>query len=251
MTRKKRDAWVILRLDGEAADCKDLIAVTGDYDNPELASEAIKKSSNPSKPGSHYEVIRTRHFINIDSGPDDSSFDTKRIQGFETQHWLNMYHSEHILPAIDTVRNMWFKLPTNVRRRTLHPLLAYLTERAIANSFKVPIQEDPRAQWDFELPGGGRVEVKTILLDAFSHRSPSVQINQDAQLRFLAIVIFRPDLTVETAKMIPAEAFNVYARPGPKSAAGNWLNLRVTPNLLHFPGARDIPLGAPFNQIQE
>jgi hypothetical protein len=51
--------------------------------------------------------------------------------------------------------------------------------------------------------------------------------------------------------MIPAEALNVYARPGPKSSVGNWLNLRVTPHLFHFPGTRDIPLAAPLNQPEE
>jgi hypothetical protein len=122
-------------------------------------------------------------------------------------------------------------------------LLAYLTEHAVALSMGVSLEDDPKALWDLELQGGERVEVKTVILDVEARRSPAVQINLAAQIRFLAIVIFRPDLTIETAKMIPAEALNLYGRPGPRLSTGELLNVRVTPHLLHYQGAWDIPLG--------
>ena len=242
MKMKKLDAWVVLRFDSGTEHCRDRIAVKGVFNSQEAASKSIEATSDQSGVKSTYTVIRTRRFAESDA-PASEKTTLNRVQGFSTLHWRPGVHSDHPIPGIEEVRKLWNELPTRVRKRTLHPLLSYLTENAVAVSLGASVEDEAKTQWDLVLPDGARVDVKTVILDISSSKSPVVQVNSRAQIQFLALVIFRPDLTIDAAKMFPAEALSVFGRPGPRSSRGDLINVRITPHLLHYSEAWNIPLG--------
>jgi hypothetical protein len=58
---------------------------------------------------------------------------------------------------------------------------------------------------------------------------------------FLVIVVFRPDLTIAIAKMIPVSTLEFFARS--LSNQKSLMNIRVTEYLLNHPSSQDINLG--------
>ena len=249
MRLKKIDAWVVLRFDDGAEYCEDRVAVKGVYDSEESASTSISNSSEKADVSSKYTVVRTRHFVKSDT--PSSEIGSNRIQGFPTSHWLQVLHHDHPIPGIEPVKKLWDELPPRVRKRTLQPLLSYVTENAIARALGASVEDHPHAAWDLNLPGGDRVDVKTVILDITASKSPVVFVNPAGQIQFLALVVFRPDLSIEAAKMIPSEALTLFGRPGARSSTGGLVNVRVTPHLLHYSGAWDIPLKNQFTHDSE
>jgi hypothetical protein len=88
---KKVEAWVVLRFDSVAENCKDLIAVKGVYESKEAASKAIEESA-PGNADSAYTVIRTRRLVASDAFTPNETSSQERIQGFTTHHWWHNFH---------------------------------------------------------------------------------------------------------------------------------------------------------------
>lgn len=242
---KKADAWVVLRLDGDAIAFSDYVAVKGVYDHEDAARLVQAELSTEGIGDSKYVVVRSRRYVDENS----SMTSTNRIQGFDIQS------SEHtrttpLLQEINAIQNLLNRLPSQVRRRTILPLLSSLAEYAVAEALGASHIDDPRSGWNLELPDGKRIEVKTVLLDPEHKKSPSLQFQADKLFDAFAVVVFRPDLTIETARMIPVDALELYSRPGgPHLANQPLINVRVTQQLLNYPGSKNIEIVSPLSSL--
>lgn len=245
---KKADAWVVLRLDGDAIAFGDYVAVKGVYDHEDAARLVQTELSTEGIEDSKYVVVRSRRYVDENSSMSSTN-QLPRIQGFDIQS------SEHIrttplIQEINAIQNLLNRLPSQVRRRTILPLLSSLAEYTVAEALGASHIDDPRSGWDLELPDGRRIEVKTVLLDPERKKSPSLQFQADKLFDAFAVVVFRPDLTIETARMIPVDALELYSRPGgPHLANQPLINVRVTQQLLNYPGSKNIEIVSPLSSL--
>ena len=99
----------------------------------------------------------------------------------------------------------------------------------------------PVPQYDLKLYTGEKIEVKIVILDPQHSRSPNLQFPENVPFDFLVIVVFRPDLTIAIAKMIPVGTLEFFARS--LSNQKSLRNIRVTEYLLNHPSCQDINLG--------
>ena len=99
----------------------------------------------------------------------------------------------------------------------------------------------PVPQYDLKLYTGEKIEVKIVILDPQHSRSPNLQFPENVPFDFLVIVVFRPDLTIAIAKMIPVGTLEFFARS--LSNQKSLRNIRVTEYLLNHPSSQDINLG--------
>ncbi|QYX32325.1 hypothetical protein [Sphaerospermopsis torques-reginae] len=233
---KKSDAWVVLRLDGDAVGFKDYIAVKGVYDSESAAQSAIPSLS----PESNYIVIRSRHYSEDNKSEIITNNHADKVQGLKIHSANGGQTSNHgLYEKLNVIRDFWNQLPTSNRREIIIPLLSQFTELAIAQVMNAAIIEDRSLWGDLKLPNGEIVEVKTILLDPERRKSPHLQFPAEANFDFLAIVIFDPDFNIETARMIPVDALKLYARPVSQRDR-QMMNLRVIQPFLDYPGYKDI-----------
>jgi hypothetical protein len=99
----------------------------------------------------------------------------------------------------------------------------------------------PVPQYDLKLHTGEKIEVKIVILDPQNSRSENLQFPKNISFDFLVIVVFRPDLTIESAKMIPISTLEIFAPS--LSNQKSLRNIRVTGYLLNHPSSQDINLG--------
>jgi len=235
---KKADAWVVLRLDGDALELKDYVAVKGVYDSEDAAQSAI---SNLSKE-SNYIVIRTRHYLEDKQSEILANNHSDVVQGLKIRS-TNGHTSHNTLPKqLQIVRDLWNQLPLSNRQQIILPLLSQLTKLEVAKVTGASIIDDPSLGADLRLTSGELIEVKTVLLDPERRKSPNLQFQGKIEFDLLAVVIFNSNLNIEAARMIPVDALNLHARPLFHLGGRSITNLRVTQPLLDYPGSKDINL---------
>ncbi|TAE59389.1 MAG: hypothetical protein EAZ87_09695 [Nostocales cyanobacterium] len=231
---KKSDAWVVLRLDGDAVEFKDYIAVKGVYDTEDAAQSAIHSLSQQS----NYIVTRSRYYSE-DQKSDITNNHLDKVQGLKI-HSANGHTRNHgLYEKLNVIRDFWNQFPQSNRREMIIPILSKFTELAIAQVMNASIIEDSSLGGDLKLPNGKIIEVKTIILDPERKKSPHLQFSAEANFDFLAIVIFDPDLNLETSRMIPVDALKIYANPVSQGSHQK-INLRVTQPFLDYPGYQNI-----------
>jgi hypothetical protein len=235
---KKADAWVVLRIDGDVVELKDNIAVKGVYDSESAAESALQNLSEES----NYIVIRSRRYLEDHQPEILRNNHSEKVQGLKIHSSNGHTNYDDLYGQFRVVRDLWNILPQSNRRKTIIPLLSQLAELAVAKVTGASIIDDPNLAANLKLPTGERVEVKTILLDSERRRSPNLQFPAEVEFDLLAVVIFSPDLTIETARMIPVEALKFYARSVSYRTGRPMLNLRVIQPFLDYPGSKDINL---------
>ncbi|MDM8550250.1 hypothetical protein QUF72_09240 [Desulfobacterales bacterium HSG2] len=240
---KKTDAWIVLRFDDEAASSlKDYVAVKGVYDDRKAAQNVVERLSGENHDYPQYESIKSRRYTDEDS--PESSQKPYRVQGFDLCLKTKSADNFNMTDDLETVQRLWNRfpfLPLNRRKQIFLPILSYLVELAIADELGGSVT-DMFAKWDMELPGGDRIEVKTVILDPEGRKAPNLRFEK-MEFDALAIVIFGHDLTIEAARLIPTGALEHYIRRPAiirRPATKQSVNLRVTRQLLNDPSA--IPL---------
>ncbi|NJN61638.1 MAG: hypothetical protein HC795_09045 [Coleofasciculaceae cyanobacterium RL_1_1] len=230
----KADAWVVLRFDDGTTALDDRIAVKGVYNSKYEADSAIPEAIE----GSRYKVMRSRHFFEDGKPYLPKADHLEKIQGLalgSRDRWVGFMSSDAQLLAI---QQLWRELPTE-KRKSLVPALALLTEVAVAKVIGAVAIDDLDAGADLRLPNGQLVKVRHVLLDDQGRKSPYLQVKDDGELDWLALVLFDPDLRPRVARLVPVEAVKLYGRP----VSGDKVGLRVTQALLEFPGSREIEGG--------
>ena len=233
---KKSDAWIVLRLDGDAVGLKDYIAVKGVYNTEDAAQSAIPSLSTES----NYIVIRSRHYSEDHKSEIITNNHSEKLQGLKIHSSNGNIGNHGLYEKLNVIRDLWNQLPSSNRREIIIvPLLSQFTELAIAQLMNVSILEDRSLGGDLKLPNGEIVEVKTILLDPERKKSPHLQFPAETNFDFLAIVIFDPNFNIETARIIPVDALKLYARPVSQGGR-QMISLRVIQPFLDYPGYKDI-----------
>lgn len=176
---KKADAWVVLRLDGDATAFSDYVAVKGVYDHEDAARLVLAELSTEGIEDSKYVIIRSRRYVDENYSVISINQLPKRIQGFNIQPSNEHTITTITIQEINAIRNLLNRLPSQVRRRTILPLLSSLVECMVAEALDASYVDEPRSGWDLEMSDGTRIEVKTVLLDSERKKSPSLQFRAD------------------------------------------------------------------------
>ena len=240
---KKVDAWAILRFEEEDFPSSDYVSITGIYDTEEAAYLALKKVQVNKE---NYVIQRTRRFTEEDLPIQPSLPSTQRIQGLDISLFneKNYHNHDSFSSELNNIRELWKKLPIKIARKMLLPLLNYLTKSRLAQILGAEMIEEisqPVPQYDLKLNTGEKIEVKIVILDPQNSRSPNLQFPENVSFDFLVILVFRPALTIESAKMIPVSTLEFFARS--LSNQKSLRNIRVTEYLLNHPSCQDINLG--------
>jgi len=240
---KKVDAWAILRFEEEDFPSSDYVAIKGIYDTEEAAYLALKKVQANKE---NYVIERTRRFTEEDLAIQPSLPSAQRIQGLNISlsNEKNYHDHDSFSSELNNIRELWKKLPIKIARKTLLPLLNYVTKSTLAQMLGAEMIDEisqPVQQYDLKLNTGEKIEVKIVILDPQNSRSPNLQFSENVSFDFLIIVVFRPDLTIAIAKMIPVNTLEFFARS--LSNQKSLMNIRVTEYLLNHPSCQDINLG--------
>jgi hypothetical protein len=241
---QKTDTWVVVRFDSPAQEHSDFVAVKGVYDSEADAQAAAGRAAGSQQHSgeSSYHVFHSRRFTGGDEqGATRQAAQRLRIQGLPTDHLQQFEAYWRYLPDYELLRSAAERLPSDVRRRVLQPLLAYYAEAAIARALGAKVVGQSQADADLRLPDGRTVQVKTIFLDPEKARAPFVQFRPD-RVDYLALVLVTPDLELTTARLIPSDVLTHFDRPGPRTRDSKLTNLRVTTDLMSAPGTSNIDL---------
>lgn len=237
----KVDAWVVVRLDGPVKDLSDYLSIKGVYDTQAAAEKAADASKIAGRADyARYQVLRTRRMVDEDAQKGAQKREP-RIQGLpskslEAQTW-------YAIQSWQDLQSVLGPMPLSDRWKTAQPYLGFLSEALVARALHgVIVSGKEPGGPDVLLPNGETVEVKTVRLDPEQHRTAIVEFRKDA-FDFLALVLFQPDLSAASARLIPATVIRHFEQPSSQTRQGQRTMIRVTPDLLTAPGTLRIELG--------
>jgi hypothetical protein len=235
---EKRDSWVILRFEDVSVRA-DYVSVKGVYDSEAAAQSAFNRVATDS-PTAIYKLYRSRRFSDENAANNQIKPSPPLVQGFKLEGPPQV-PIEKALAMVGELREVLGHAPERISRQAFLPVLYRLAEMAVANALGGRFAEQ-NATWDINLEDGTRIEVKIALLDAEKRRAPVIQLRDDCEFDKLALVLFRPDLSIEAAKLIPREGVCLAAVPIGRQQSRSMSQVRVTSALLNFPGTEDIRL---------
>lgn len=238
---KKVEAWAILRFAKEEDINFHNVAIKGIYDSEQAAHSALEKVQISKE---RYVIEKTRRFTEEELLIQQSQPLTETIQGLDVSQSNHNKYSDFFSSELNNIKELWKKLPTKIAQKTLVPLLNYVIESTLAQMLGAEMIDEisqPDQKYDFKLPTGEKIAVKTVILDPQKSKSPTLQFSENIPFDFLVVVVFRPDLAIANAKMIPASTLAYFSRP--LSNQKSLMNIRVTPYLLNHPSSQDINLG--------